>query len=146
MKLLMLILSLTMFIKGTMKPQTSSMQGLMIIGNKTGLESVSRKQIKGIFRGSQTLWTTNEQVIVVMPSSKADFAEDFASSVLQMSQSAIHKYWLELVFQGRSNPPVFLNSSFEILEFVKSNPGAIGVVKMSEKEVPKGMIIPISNH
>ena len=134
-----------MFTKGTLYGQTSSMQGLLLIGNKTGLESVSRKQMQEIFRGSQSIWNTNEQVIVVMPSNKADFADDFASSVLQMTQTALHKYWLGLVFQGRSNAPVFLNSSAEILEYVKRNQGAIGIVKMSEKAVPNGMLIAISN-
>ena len=100
-----------MFTKGTLYGQNSSLQGLLLIGNKTGLESVSRKQMQEIFRGSQSIWNTNEQVIVVMPSNKADFADDFASSVLQMTQTALHKYWLGLVFQGRSNAPVFLNSS-----------------------------------
>lgn len=133
-----------MFTKGTLYGQTSSMQGLLLIGNKTGLESVSRKQLQGIFRGSQSIWNTNEDVIVVMPSNKADFADDFAS-VLQTTQTALHKYWLGLVFQGRADPPVFLNSSEEILEYVKRNQGAIGMVKMSEKAVPKGMLIAISN-
>jgi ABC-type phosphate transport system substrate-binding protein len=144
MKKILYILLLLMFTKGTLYGQTSSMQGLLLIGNKTGLESVSRKQLQGIFRGSQSIWNTNEDVIVVMPSNKADFADDFAS-VLQTTQTALHKYWLGLVFQGRADPPVFLNSSEEILEYVKRNQGAIGMVKMSEKAVPKGMLIAISN-
>jgi ABC-type phosphate transport system substrate-binding protein len=139
------IFLLLLFFKGALYSQTSSLDGLVLIGNKTGLESVSRKQLKGIFRGSQTIWNTNEEVIIVMPSLKADFANDFASSVLQMTQSALHRYWLELVFQGRADAPVFLNSSAEIVEYVKNNPGAIAVVKMSEKEVPRGMLIAISN-
>lgn len=146
MNKILLILSLMMLLKGTFHLETSSSEGLLLIGNKTGLESVSRKQLKGIFSGLQSIWNTKEQVVVVMPSSKADFADYFASSVLQMTQSELHKYWLGLVFQGRANPPVFLNSSKEILEYVKNNPGAIGMVKMSEKEeVPRGMLIAISN-
>jgi len=146
MNKILLILSLMMLLKGTFHLETSSSEGLLLIGNNTGLESVSRKQLKGIFSGSQSIWNTKEQVVIVMPSSKADFADDFALSILQMTQSALHKYWLGLVFQGRANPPVFLNSSREILEYVKNNPGAIGIVKISVKEeVPKGMLITISN-
>jgi ABC-type phosphate transport system substrate-binding protein len=134
-----------MFIKGTLFGQTRSLDGFQLVGNKTGLESVNRKQMQGIFSGTQSIWKTNEQVIVVMPSNKADFADDFASSVLQMTHPALQKYWLALVFQGRSNAPVFLNSSAEILEYVKKNQGAIGMVKMSEKAVPNGMLIVISD-
>ena len=55
-----------MFTKGTLYGQNSSLQGLLLIGNKTGLESVSRKQLKGIFSGSQSIWNTKEQVVIVM--------------------------------------------------------------------------------
>jgi ABC-type phosphate transport system substrate-binding protein len=117
----------------------------MLIGNQTGLTSINRKQMNGIFRGTQSIWKSKEQVIVVMPSSKADFAEQFAASVLQMSHSALQKFWLALVFQGRANAPVFLNSSSEIIEYVKKNPGAIAVVKAAERDIPAGMTIPISD-
>jgi ABC-type phosphate transport system substrate-binding protein len=125
--------------------QQLSLDGLMLIGNKTGLTSINRKQMDGIFRGTQSIWKSKEQVIVVMPSSKAEFAEQFAASVLQMSHSALQKYWLALVFQGRANAPVFLNSSSEIIEYVKKNPGAIAVVKAAEREIPAGMTITISD-
>lgn len=144
MKKIFYLFFILVFFKGTLYSQTSSLQGLLVIGNKTGLETVTKKQLKGIFRGSQSIWPSNEQVIIVMPSMKADFAADFANVVLQMTQSALHRYWLELVFQGRAHPPVFLNSNAEILEFVRNNPGAIGIVKMPEKEVPRGMLIAIS--
>jgi len=125
--------------------QQVSLDGLSLMGNKTGLVSVNRKQLNGIFRGNQSIWKTNEQVIVVMPSSKAEFADQFAKSVLQMSHSALQKYWLALVFQGRANAPVFLNSSAEILDYVKKNPGAIAIVKSSEREIPSGMAITITD-
>ena len=115
------------------------------MGNKKGLVSLNRKQMNGIFRVNQSIWKTNEQVIVVMPSSKAEFADQFAKSVLQMSHSALQKYWLALVFQGRANAPVFLNSSAEIIDYVKKNPGAIAIVKSTEREIPAGMSITITD-
>lgn len=125
--------------------QQVSLDGLLLMGNKTGLVSVNRKQLNGIFRGTQSIWKSNEQVIVVMPSSKAEYAEQFANSVLQMSHAALQKYWLALVFQGRANAPVFLNSSAEIVDYVKKNPGAIAIVKSTEREIPAGMSITITD-
>lgn len=125
--------------------QQVSLDGLLLMGNKTGLVSVNRKQLNGIFRGTQSIWKSNEQVIVVMPSSKAEYAEQFANGVLQMSHAALQKYWLALVFQGRANAPVFLNSSAEIVDYVKKNPGAIAIVKSSEREIPAGMSITITD-
>lgn len=145
MKTLKLIFVFIVVFQTATFSQQLSLDGLLLIGNQTGLISINRKQMNGIFRGTQSIWKSKEQVIVVMPSSKADFAEQFASSVLQMSHSALQKYWLALVFQGRANAPVFLNSSSEIIEYVKKNPGAIAVVKAAEREIPAGMSITISD-
>lgn len=145
MKTLKLIFVCVILLQTATYAQKLSLDGLMLIGNQTGLTSINRKQMNGIFRGTQSIWKSKEQVIVVMPSSKADFAEQFAASVLQMSHSALQKYWLALVFQGRANAPVFLNSSSEIIEYVKKNPGAIAVVKAAEREIPAGMTITISD-
>jgi ABC-type phosphate transport system substrate-binding protein len=140
-----LIFFFTAIIQVAAFSQGATLDGLVLVGNKTGLSSVSRKQLNGIFRGSQSIWKTNEQVTVVMPSSKAEYAEQFAGAVLQMSHAAVQKYWLALVFQGRANPPIFLNSSLEIVDYIKKNPGSIGVVKLSEREVPAAMLISISD-
>ena len=145
MRTLKLIFVCVVLMQSATFAQQPSLDGLMLIGNKTGLTSINRKQMNGIFRGTQSIWKSNEQVIVVMPSSKAEFAEQFAASVLQMSHSALQKYWLALVFQGRANAPVFLNSSNEIIEYVKKNPGAIAVVKAAERDIPAGMAITISD-
>ena len=121
-----------------------SSEGLKLIGNNTGLESVNKKQLKGIFLGSRSLWKTGEQVLVVMPSARSDFSEQFSQSALQLSYPALQKFWLGLVFQGRANAPIFLHSSAEILEFVKRNPGAIAMVRLPEKEISPELLIPVA--
>jgi ABC-type phosphate transport system substrate-binding protein len=145
MKKLKLIFACIVLFQTATFSQQLSLDGLILIGNQTGLTSVNRKQLNGIFRGSQSIWKSNEQVILVIPSSRAEFAQQFAVSVLHMSHSALQKYWLALVFQGRANAPIFLNSSNEIIEYVKKNPGAIAVVKAAERDIPAGMVITISD-
>jgi ABC-type phosphate transport system substrate-binding protein len=53
---------------------------------------------------------------------------------------SMQKYWLSLVFQGRSNPPIFLENDQETIQFIQKNPGAIGFIS-SETRAPKGLII-----
>jgi ABC-type phosphate transport system substrate-binding protein len=121
-----------------------SSDGLKLIGNNTGLSSVNKKQLNAIFQGSRSLWQNGEEVQVVMPSARTDFSEQFSLYALQRSYPALQKFWLGLVFQGRANAPVFLNSSAEILDYVKRNPGAIGMVKMPEKEISPELLIPVT--
>ncbi len=123
-----------------------SLEGFVVAGNKTGLTSVSKKQLARIFQGKESLWKTKEEVLLVMPSAKSEFGAVFAEKVLNMSYTALQKYWLVLVFQGRASAPVFLNSNAEMLDYIKRNPGAIGVLRMPEKEVDAELIIPVSEH
>lgn len=124
--------------------QAQSLDGLVVIGNHTGLNSVSRKELRNIFKGNQSLWPNREQITVVMPSAKSEYGLDFSNTVLDLSYPMLQKYWLGLVFQGRAAAPVFLNSSSEILDYVKRNPGAISVVKLPEREIGSEWIIPLS--
>jgi hypothetical protein len=51
-----------------------------------------------------------------------------AQTVFGKDMKYVKKYWLNLVFQGRANAPVYLDSNEEILNYVKKHPGAIGVL------------------
>ena len=46
----------------------------------------------------------------------------------------MQKYWLSLVFQGRTSPPVFLDSDAEIIAYVLKTPGAIGVIAAESRK------------
>ena len=122
-----------------------SMNAVTIIGNKTGLSSNSAKEIKQVFRGKYANWSTREQVIIVLPASKSSSAAIVASVIYGNTVSGVQKYWLSLVFQGRSNPPVFLDSDEEIINYVKRTSGSIGVISSGNQKVPGNLIISINN-
>jgi len=122
-----------------------SMNAVTIIGNKTGFSSNSAKEIKQVFRGKYANWSTREQVIIVLPASKSSSAEIVASVVYGNTVSGVQKYWLSLVFQGRANPPVFLDTDEEIINYVKRTSGSIGVVSSGNQNLPRNLIITINN-
>lgn len=123
----------------------TSMNAVTIIGNKTGFSSNSAKEIKQVFRGKYANWSTREQVIIVLPASKSSSAEIVASVVYGNTVSGVQKYWLSLVFQGRSNPPVFLDTDEEIINYVKRTSGSIGVISSGNPNTPRNLIISINN-
>jgi ABC-type phosphate transport system substrate-binding protein len=120
-------------------------QTLTIVGNNTGYTSVSTKVIKDVFKGKYSLWSNNVSIIIVLPSSKSANAESVASYLYGTTFSGMQKYWLSLVFQGRANPPVFLDSDDEIIEYVKQNSGAVGVVNSTNKNITNSIKISISD-
>ena len=133
------------FIGGDSLYGQGSMNAVTIIGNKTGFTSNSAKEIKQVFRGKYANWSTREQVIIVLPASKSSSAEVVASVVYGNTVSGVQKYWLSLVFQGRSNPPVFLDTDEEIINYVKRTSGSIGVISSGNQNFPRNLIITINN-
>lgn len=115
----------------------------VMIGNNTGFKTTSKSNAKAIFRGKYSSWKNGESVTIVLPSTKSENVVNVASQVYGMTVKGMQKYWLEQVFQGRSNAPVFLESDDEIINYVKRNPGAVGVVKAS-KSVPQSLIIQVT--
>lgn len=99
-----------------------------VVGNSLGTASLTKNQVSSIFKGMKSRWKNDEEVILVMPSSKHSGCEIMAATVFGKDMKYVKKYWLTLVFQGRSNPPVFLDSNEEILNYVKKHAGAIGIL------------------
>jgi ABC-type phosphate transport system substrate-binding protein len=114
---------------------------LIIIGNKTGLTELTLKEARDIFKGKMTFWKNKEEVVIVLPSPKSDDATGVANEIFQTSVTGMQKHWLALVFQGRSNPPVFVQSTREAIDYVNKNPGAIAALYCKSSEVPASLII-----
>jgi len=51
-----------------------------------------------------------------------------AGWALEAGAFEFQKHWLSIVFQGRANAPVFLNSEEEVLAYIRGHKGAIGLL------------------
>ena len=103
-------------------------QKLTVVANQIGTESLTKDQVSKIFKGNLSRWKNDESVTLVMPSSKHEGCEIMAMTVFRRDMKYVKKYWLNLVFQGRSNPPVYLDSNEEILNYVSKHSGSIGIL------------------
>ena len=104
------------------------MTDFVLIGNATGISDVDSSTLRAIFRGERSQWPSNRPVTIILPSSRAEFAEPLARMVFRSSPSGMQRFWLALVFQGRASPPVFLDSAEEMVAYVRRTPGAITLV------------------
>ena len=140
----LLILVTIVFVLLTKLYAQQDLSRLIVIGNKTGLNSVSLKEIRKIFKGKYTNWSNGETVTIVLPSPKTNNAELVAKIIYQTSVPSVQKYWLSLVFQGRFSPPVFTDSDLETLQQIQKTPGAIGIVDKDASGIPKAFIIQVT--
>ena len=113
----------------------------VVVANGSGLSEVTVPELRRIFRGEQSLWSTKQPVSVVLPSARAEFTDRFARQVLGMTRAGMQRYWLALVFQGRANPPVLQDSAADVLAYVQRTPGAIGLVPASTPGLQKALVI-----
>ena len=127
------------------KAQQRKADEFYIIGNSVDIKSASTQHIQSIFRGKYSSWNNRQTVIIVLPSRKNETCQNVSSFLYETSITGMQKYWLSQVFQGRSNPPVFLDTDKDIINYIEKNPGAIGIISRSNTDVKSALIINILN-
>lgn len=116
---------------------------ITVIGNNTGESSMSQKELIEVFRGQKNYWESNESVLLILPSDKHQGAKLASTTLYNMTIAEMQKFWLAMVFQGRSNPPVFELSNEGILQLVSTTPGAIGILVNYQASIPPELLIKI---
>jgi hypothetical protein len=113
---------------GASKPVNRGWSDLTVIGSELGKKTFTYTQMAEYLRGNNLRWPNQKQVVLVLPSSDHPGAEQVAITVYGKSVSQVKRYWLAQVFQGRVSPPVYKDSNEEILKYVQTHPGAVGVL------------------
>jgi hypothetical protein len=120
----------------------SSLAGYKLIGSSTGITQLTEAQVKDYFKGKYTLWKTGKSVKIVLYSSQSQHSVPLAKSIYNTTPQGVKKYWLSLVFQGRANPPTFLESDSAIITYIQDTPGAMGFIQQNTT-CPSQLIIQI---
>jgi ABC-type phosphate transport system substrate-binding protein len=91
------------------------------------LERMSGDRLSRIFLKKDTRWPDGLPAAVIGVKTP-EVREAFTEKVLGMSLGELRSYWAQLVFSGRETPPLERHSDAEVLEYVRSHPGAVGFV------------------
>jgi ABC-type phosphate transport system substrate-binding protein len=122
--------------------QTSAFNGFNVIGNTTGVTSLTEEDASAIFRGKKSVWSNGKPILIVLPSTKNPSSAIIARNLFSTDAQGMHRYWLSQVFQGRANAPVFLERWEDVVQRVTTVEGAVAVVPKGVS-VPTELIIPI---
>jgi hypothetical protein len=145
-KILGILLMICMLLScNQLKAQQRGADEFYIIGNTVDIKSASTKHIQSVFRGKYSTWNNKQSVTIVLPSKKNENCQRVAAYLYETNITGMQKFWLSLVFQGRNNPPVFLDNDKDIINYIEKNPGAIGIISRSNTEVKPALIINIIN-
>ncbi len=102
---------------------------LSAIGNVSGVPAeMKQSELKAVLMGETQRWKNGKRVVIALMKTNTPLGKTTSSKVYDMSGDELNKYWLSLVFQGKSQAPVFFTSVTDLQNFVSQNPGAIGII------------------
>ena len=100
----------------------------VIVNPSNPASTLGRADVARLFLKKVTSWADGRPVAAVDQQRTSPVREAFSAEIHQKDADAIAAHWQVLVFSGRDVPPRILKSDAEVLDFVRSNPGAIGYV------------------
>ena len=107
---------------------------VVVVNARCGVAAMTRNEVSNIFFGRNRQYFNG---IEAQPVDLSDIHPDrkrFYGLLVGKDLSEINAYWSRQVFSGRMQPPVKVNSTEEVLKWVVSHPGGIGVVDLAKAD------------
>jgi ABC-type phosphate transport system substrate-binding protein len=110
--------------------------GMVLITNKSNAEgtNISKSIAKAILLGKRTRWDDKSKIVLAVIKPKTELGEKISQEMFALTGSQLNKYYLTMVFQGKISAPKFFNSEEELIRFVTSTDGAVGVVSKADAD------------
>ncbi len=103
--------------------------GYVVVVNATNeFTEMSQDLVARMFLRKVRRWRSGKTTSPVDQSLASPVRVSFSKTVLGMSVGEIRDYWMNPTLSGAEPPPSVRSSDREVLEAVKSEPGAIGYV------------------
>lgn len=107
---------------------------VVIVSPDSNIDSLSKSQVKSVFLGKVKSLPNGETAVPVNQSESSPVYDAFNKNVLGKSSAKILQYWASRVFSGKGSPPEVVPDDKAVIEFVKSQKGAIGYVDSSSAD------------
>jgi len=118
---------------------------IYIIGNDFDTKSFTKSEIASIFKGKINNWNNGNRVTIVLILNEDEYSSHATKTIYNKTVNAVKKYWLGLVFQGRFEAPVFVNTNDEVLAVIKRNKGSIGILVDYNKNIDPKLTLNIDD-
>jgi hypothetical protein len=92
------------------------------------VSTVARSFVADAFLKKTVLWPNGVVIRPVDLRADSPVRRRFVEDLLGRTVAAVRNYWQQIIFAGRGVPPPELDSDAAVVDFVISNPGAIGYV------------------
>lgn len=106
----------------------SSSDFQVIVNTANPTESMEASTVAKIFLKKVRRWDHDESITPIDLGPKDPVRKTFTKAVHGKSVTAIKSFWQRMIFSARGQPPEEKASAEDVVEFVRSTPGAIGYV------------------
>lgn len=110
----------------------------VVVHSTNSVESLTKDKLSDIFLKKVTRWDSGRPITPVDQAERNAVRDLFSRAALKKEVPWVESYWQKMIFSGRATPPARLTSDAEVLEFVRTNPDAIGYVSDSTP-LPSGV-------
>lgn len=100
----------------------------VVVSPDNPLMKLSKAQLENIFLGRTQYFPNGERAV---PVDLRGAREDFYPQILGWSHERLKAHWSTILFTGRGEPPVEMNSVEEVEQFFMENSHSIGYVEKS---------------
>lgn len=100
----------------------------VVVNSANAAESLTARQVSSFLLRKSKSWSDGVAVEPVDLPASSEIRESFSRAVHKKSVSAVRAHWNQQIFSGLGVPPPSVESESEVLEYVRTHPGAIGYV------------------
>jgi len=100
----------------------------VVTHSSASFDSMNAKDLRSIFLKRKSRLPDGKRAIPVDLKLDTEVRQAFCKQILEKNPAQVESYWNGQVFSGKASPPPELQTDQEVLQFVRTNPGAIGYV------------------
>jgi len=109
---------------------------LIVIGHAdTTPDEITWEELVKVMKGQRPRWGDGAKAKIALMKPKTTVGSLTAQKVYNMSTQELSKYWVAMVFEGKTSPPEFFSDEADLIKFVNKTEGAIGIISQTEPSV-----------
>jgi ABC-type phosphate transport system substrate-binding protein len=101
----------------------------IIVNPAVGISELESDVLARIYLGKKTLWDSGARIQPSLLNEKSSVTKEFLESGLRKTIRQYRAYWKRRLFSGGGAAPRTFRSSTQVVDFVASTEGGIGVVE-----------------
>ncbi len=101
---------------------------VLVVGKDVPVSQLTKSEVIDLFMGKYSAYPSGEKAIIVELAHSSAIQKQFYQQLTGRTLSSINAYWARLKFSGHKREVIIKESQQTLIEFVKTNPYAIGYV------------------